>query len=209
MIDLNPLRIYFNGIGKTIEIDKYYFNVIIQQDEEESFSVNVKVRQQDTKEEHLIQFRVGIGKHKEDETAVHDADKPHFELDYFKRDERSFSATLYFTFNSPTDEELMEYAEGTVVVITKMLEHFFEKRSLDLKKLSEIVSEKLVFEELSSSEPVLIGALYECYKNSELVVRQKGQEPLIIKTPHNLKKFLGFEDLLPIYLPLLEKIKKK
>jgi len=209
MIDLNPLRIYFNESGKTIEIEKYYFNVTIHQDEEDSFSVNVKVRQQDTKEEHLIKFRVGIERHEENLDALHHPDKPHFELDYYKVDEGSFSATLYFEFDNLSDEDLMEYAKGAVVIITKMLKNFFEKYELDLKKLSEIVSENLVFEELKSSESVLIDALYECYRNSDLIVRRKGQDPLVIKTEHNLKKFLGFDDLSPIYLPLIEKIKGK
>jgi hypothetical protein len=183
MVDITSLQIYFNNVGKVIKIGKYYFNIIIQQDdEEECFSVNAKVRQQDTKEEHFIQFRVGVGKHKEEITASHDTNKPHFELDYYKREEHSFSATLYFTFKNTSDKQLMEYAKGTVVIITKMLQQFFEKHDLDVEKLSEIVSSNLIYEELSSSEPILINALCDCYKNSDLIVRRKGEEPLAITT---------------------------
>ncbi len=209
MIDLTPLQIYFNTFGKTIQIDKYYFNVTIHQDDEDSFSVNVKVRQYDTKEEHLIKFRVGLEKHENNEASAHNPSKPHFELDYYKVDERSFAATLYFEFDDPTDDDLMEYANGTIVIITKMLRGFFEKHDLDIIKLEEVVSEKLVLEELKSSESVLIDALYECYKNSSLIVRQKGQEPVVIKNERNLKKYLGFDDLVQIYLPLLKRVKSK
>ena len=209
MIDLEPLKIYFNNPGETIHIDKYYFNVRIEKNDDESFSINIKVRQQDTKEEHIIQFRVGLKKQKKKDESIHNPEIPHFELDFYKVDERSFAATLYFEFNNPTNEELVEYAKGTVVIITRMLKNFFDKYGLDLEKLSEIISEELVFQELGSSEPILIDALYECYKNSSLIVKQKNKERIVITTEHNLKKFLNFDDLMPIYLPLLQRIKKK
>ena len=129
MIDINSLLIYFNEIGKTIEIGGFYFNVNVHQEEDdESFSINVKARQKDTKEEHLIKFRVGIGKHNLEQEAVHDPKKPHFELDYYTVDDKSFSATLYFEFDEPTDKQLMEYAKGTIVVITNMLQQFFSNQ---------------------------------------------------------------------------------
>ena len=60
--------------------------------------------------------------------------------------------------------------------------------------------------EMKFYEKGLIEALYECYKNSNLIVRQDGQK-ITIKTPHNLSKYLNVTDLKPLYLPLLKKIK--
>ena len=71
-----------------------------------------------------------------------------------------------------------------------------------------MIVEEDIIKELSPSEPALINALYDCYKHSELVARVRG-EKVVIKTPHNLKKYLGSNiELQPLYLPLMKKLEK-
>jgi hypothetical protein len=208
MIDLTELEGYFPEINKKITEGKYTFQISLDQNtEEEIFIINLKIKQQDTKNEHLIKFRIGVGKDKKSDSKTHQTDKPHFEIEIYKREEDSLKASIYFTFTKASDDVLMQYAKGTVVMITKIIDTFCEKHNLSKEMMKKIVYEEVVMDELSSFEPILIGALYDCYKKSEIVVRE-GQKVIPIKTLHNLDKYLNIEDLKPLYLPLKEMAEK-
>ncbi|MFH1072731.1 MAG: hypothetical protein V1743_04855 [Nanoarchaeota archaeon] len=170
------------------------------------------MKQQDTKEEHLIGFRFGIGKDKPQKNASHETDTPHFEIDMYKREKESFSATVYFTVHDAEDEKIVEYAKGTIVLIDKIIKQFVKHERLDAHIVDKIIYDKAVVDELSPFEQALIDALYACYKNSDLIVRE-GSNRIVVKTPHNFRKYLGIDagitDLDPIYLPLRKKIEKK
>jgi len=206
MIDISSLEQYFPQINKSLIFDKYTFTISFQQDKD-IFLINLKIKQQDTKEEHLIKFRFGIGKDKPQEKASHETGKPHFEIDVYKREETSLSVTVYFTFCNFDDEKLLNYAKGTIVLIDKIVKQFIAHQNLDKEIINKLVYDEAISEELSEFEPILIDALYECYKHSDLVVRE-GDHAEIIKTPNNFKKHLGIKDLDPLFLPLLDKIEK-
>jgi hypothetical protein len=209
MIDLTELEQYFPNIDTTISQGKYKFTINLYQDSEENnFGINLRIQQDDTKEAHLVKFRLGMEKDKETNSKTHQSDKPHFEVNIYKREERAFSADIYFTFEETTDEKILEYAKGTVVIITRIIDSFVKNNSIDVNLIGKLVYEKAILKELGKYENILIGVLYECYKHSQLIVKQKGQEPIIIKTAHNLKKFLSDKDLEPLFLPLLKKIEK-
>jgi len=206
MINISVLDQYFPSINKPLHFDDYTFTILLQQGED-NFVVNLRIKQQDTKEEHHIKFRFGIGKDRKILKASHETDKPHFEIHITKRERRSFSATVYFTFQNPTDDQLLNYTKGAVVLIDKIIKNFIKNRKLDEAIINKLIFDKQVVKDLNIFEPILIEALYQCYKHSNLIVRQDG-EAVVVKTPHNLKKYLGFDDLKPLYLPLLEKIEK-
>ncbi|MGV8171510.1 MAG: hypothetical protein ACP5OA_02335 [Candidatus Woesearchaeota archaeon] len=206
MIDISSLEQYFPKINTPLTFDKYTFTISFKQDKE-IFLINLQIKQQDTKEEHLIKFRFGIGKDKPKEKAVHETDKPHFEIEVYKREETASSITVYFTFRN-SDDNLLDYAKGTIVLIDKIIKQFIEHHNLDENIINKLVYDEAVLEELSEFEPILIDALYECYKHSDLIVRE-GDKPVIIKTTHNFKKYLGIKDLDPLFLPLLDKIEER
>lgn len=207
MIDISNLEQYFPQINKPLIIDKYTFTISFQQ-EEETFHINLKIKQQDTKKEHLIKFRFGIGKDKPNKLASHETHKPHFEIDIYKREKEAFSATVYFTFQEAEDKHILDYAKGTIVLIDKIVKKFFEDKHLDLTLINKLVFEGPILDELSEFEPKLIEALYQCFKRSDLIVREPGKTT-VIKTAHNLKKYLPVNDLKPLLLPLLRKIENK
>jgi hypothetical protein len=209
MIDIAELEQYFPKPNEPIKEDPYTFRITLSQDtEKDIFVVNLKIKQEDTKEDHLIKFRLGLGKDKKTLSDTHETNKPHFEVDIYKREKDSFSATIYFTFDESNDEKLMGYAKGTVVLISKIIESFLKNNGINKNLIEELVYEDAIMDELSSYEKGLIDALYECYKNSNLIVRQDGQA-VVIKTPHNLSKYLNTKDLKPLYLPLFKKINEK
>jgi hypothetical protein len=205
MIDLTELEQYFPELNKPINIGSYTFTITLNQDKE-TFVLNLKIKQKDTKENHLIKFRFGLGKDKETESIAHETNKPHFEIDIYKRQKDAFSATLYFTFDKASDEELINYAKGTVTIISKIIDLFVKNHKLDKKIIEKLMYKEEIKKELSKYEPMLINALYDCYNKSQLVVRQGG-EIITIKTKHNLSKYLNIEDLKPLYLSLVRKIK--
>ena len=208
MINLAELEQYFPEPNKPIKEGDYTFTISLKQDkEEEIFIINLKIKQNDTKEDHLIKFRLGLGKHNKSNSTTHETHKPHFEIDIYKREKDSFSATIYFTFSEANEEQINEYAKGTVVIISRIIEKFCLNHNINKELIEELVYEEAVLDELSDFESNLIDALYDCYKKSELVVRQDG-EMIVIKSPHNLSKYLKTKDLEPLYLPLLKKIKK-
>lgn len=208
MIDMAELEQYFPEPNRIIREGSYTFRISLSQDiEEEIFVVNLKIKQKDTKEDHLIKFRFGLGKDKKADSQIHKPDMPHFEVDIYKREKDSFSATIYFTFDETDDEKVMEYAKGTVVMISRIIEAFCKNHKISKKIVEGLVYEDAIRKELSSYEKILIEALYKCYKNSNLIVRQEG-EAVIIKTPHNLSKYLNIQNLKPLYLPLMKKIKE-
>lgn len=206
MIDISSLEQYFPQINNPLYIDKYRFTISFQQ-EDDTFHINLKIKQQDVKTEHLIKFRFGIGKDKPNEFASHKTHKPHFEIDIYKREKDSFSATLYFTFQDIDDKTVLDYAKGTIVLITRIVKNFFEHKKLDEKLINKLIFEQPVIEELGKFEPKLIEALYQCFKNRDLIVREPGKVT-VIKTAHNIQKYLQIQDLQPLLLPLLDKIKE-
>lgn len=211
MIDISTLEQYFPQVNKPLIFGEYTFTILFRQDDN-TFLINLKIKQRDTKEEHLIGFRFGIGKDKPQENASHKMDKPHFEIDIYKREKESFSATLYFTFHDLEDEKILECAKGTIVLINKIVKQFIKNEKLGLAITRKIIYDKAVTDELSQFEPILIDSLYSCYKNSDLIVREGGKS-IIVKTPRNFRKYLGIDagvnDLNPLLLPLLEKIEKQ
>jgi hypothetical protein len=207
MIDISSLEQYFPQVNKTLTFNKYSFTITFNQ-EKDVFLINLKIKQQDTKEEHLIKFRFGIGKDKFREKASHETDKPHFEIEIYKREDTALSVTAYFTFRDSDDKKLMEYAKGTIVLIDKIIKQFVKSQKLDKSIIEKLVYDEEILEELSDFEPILINALYECYKKSDLVVRNGG-DAVTINTPHNFRKYLGIKDLDPLFLPLLKKIETK
>lgn len=211
MIDISNLEQYFPQINKPLIFNEYTFTILFRQDED-TFLINLKIKQRDTKEEHLIKFRFGIGKDKPQKGASHKTDEPHFEIDIYKREKESFSATVYFTFHNSENEKIIEYAKGTLVIIDKIIKKFIKHEKLDTAIIGKIIYDKAVIDELSQFEPQLIEALYDCYKNSDLIVRE-GNNSIVVKTPHNFRKYLGIDagikDLDPLFLPLLKKIEKK
>jgi|SRR3989338_4318559 len=208
MIDLAELLQYFPEANKPIKEGSYTFTIKIEEDKESStFIVNLKIKQTDNKEDHLIKFRLGVGKDKETSLRSHDPSKPHFEIEIYKREKESFSATVYFTFSNIGEEKLMEYCKGTIVVIVRAIESFCKSRKLDKAVIRKLVYSKEVLAELSEFESELLEELYECYKTSQLIVREKGG-PVIIKNLHNLQKYLNVEELSSIYLPLKRKIEE-
>ncbi len=207
MINISSLEQYFPRINEKIIFEKYTFTILFRQ-EQDTFLINLKIKQQDNKEEHLIAFRFGIGKDKLQKNASHETNNPHFEIDIYKREEDSFSATIYFTFHESEDEKILEYAKGTIVLIDKILKKFILNEKINSAILGQLIYDNAVLDELSKFEPILINALYDCYKNSDLIVRE-GNNAIVVKTPHNFKKYLGITDLDPLFLPLLKKIESK
>ncbi len=208
MIDIAELQQYLPKPGKWISEKPYSFLILMDQNnEEEIFVINLKIKQDDTKEWHLVKFKLGLGKDKKSNSQTHEGDKPHFEIDIYKREDQAFSANLYFTFDEKSDKIILDYAKGTIVVITKIIEKFIKDHSLNPKIIEDLVYSHEIIKELNKYEDVLIDALYECYKNSNLVVRQNGNK-IVINTQHNLKKYMDKNDLEPLYLPLLNKIEK-
>jgi len=139
--------------------------------------------------------------------ALWNTNKPHFEIEVYKREETASSITVYFTFNN-SDNKLLDYAKGTIVLIDKIVKQFIKNQNLNSAIITKIVYDDAILNELSEFEPILIDALYECYKHSDLIVRDK-DDAVIIRTPHNFKKYLDIKDLNPLFLPLLDKIEKK
>ncbi len=211
MINISSLEQYFPQVNTPIRYNDYTFTILFREDED-TFLINLKIKQRDTKEEHFIGFRFGIGKDKKREDASHETDKPHFEIDIYKREKEAFSATIYFTFENSEDEKIVEYAKGTIVLIDKIMKQFIHTEKLETTLIEKVIYEKAVLDELSRFEPILIDALYDCYKRSDLIIRE-GNQHIIVKTPHNFRKYLGIDsgmnDLNPLLLPLLKKIEAK
>jgi hypothetical protein len=209
LINLTELLQFFPNVNKPIIYDDYSFMISINQDiTQDIFVINLKIKQKDKKENHLIKFRLGLGKDKLSDSKSHKTNEPHFEIDIYKREEKSFSANLYFTFDNVPNKILLNYAKGTIVIISKIIKNFIQTHSIDPNFIDKLVYFKVIHNELNEYEQILINALYECYKTSNLIVREKG-EVFTIKTPNNLAKYLNFNDLNPLYLPLSEKVKNQ
>ena len=150
MIDISSLEQYFPKINTPLIFDKYTFTISFKHDKE-IFLINLQIKQQDTKEEHLIKFRFGIGKDKPKEKAVHETDKPHFEIEVYKREETASSITVYFTFRN-SDNNLLDYAKGTIVLIDKIVKQFIEHQNLDESIINKIAYDEAILDELSEFE---------------------------------------------------------
>jgi hypothetical protein len=206
MIDLSSLEQYFPQVNKPLIFDGFTFTILFRQDDD-TFLIDLKIKQQDTKQEHLIKFRLGLGRDEPRIDASHETDMPHFEINLYKRGTETFSATIYFTFHDL--EKVMEYAKGTIVIMDRIVKQFVTQAKLGSNIVQRIVYDEAIMEELSAYEPILLDALYDCYKKSDLVVREGGRR-IVIKTPRNFRKYLGIEagvtDLDPLVLPLLNRI---
>ena len=205
MIDISLLELYFPNLNEPIEIDKYIFRVVFQQTES-TFVINLKIKQRSIPGEHLIKFRFGIGQDISKEDATHETDKPHFEIETYKRGEETISTTVYFTFQDVTDERLVNYAKGTVVMIEKIVQSFLEKNKLEMKLVDDIIYSEIVLSDLKGFDTELISALVESFKSGNLILRDGHT---VIKTPYKLKQCLSAPELEPLLLPILEKIEKK
>lgn len=205
-VDLSELEQYFPEINKPFIHNEYTFAIKFSQNKEKNiYSINLRINQKDTKENHLIKFRFGIGKDKPTNSKVHDTDKPHFEISLYKREKSSFSADIYFTFDTSDDEEIMGYIKGTIVIIKDILDNFLFNYGLKKELLQELIYADVVTEELAEYKPIVIAALVHCYNNHELIVRTpKGTQ--VIKSKHNFDKYLNKKDLKPLYLSLKDKI---
>lgn len=209
MIDLNELLPFIPNQGIPIIEKNFTFTLFLRKeyDDESAFTINLKIKQKDTKEEHLINFRLGIEKHSRTTSPIHDPSKPHFEIEIYKREKESFSATLYFTFNEINDKSLMNYAKGTLVIIEKIIENFINNYKLNSTLIEKLIYKEPVLTEFGKYEHTLIKALYKCFKNNDLIVK-KGTETITIKTKHNLAKYLKTTQLEPLYLPLIDMVEK-
>jgi hypothetical protein len=204
MIDITLLEQYFPTVNKPIEIDKYVFWVIFQQTES-TFVINLKIKQKSIPGEHLIKFRFGIGQDEPKKDASHETDKPHFEIETYKRGDETISTTVYFTFENVADEQVVNYAKGTVIMIEKIIQSFLEKNKLSLGLINEIIYSNIVLNDLKGFDIKLISALVESFESGNLILRDGHT---VIKTPYKLKQCLSAPELQPLLLPILEKIKK-
>jgi hypothetical protein len=207
-MNIDDLEEYFPRINEPIICEPYTFRVVLNNSTENEFVINLKITQRDTKEDKHIKFKFGIGKDKKTDSVTHAPHKPHFEIDLSKREEDTFSARLYFTFEEVEEEKLMNYCKGTLVIIERILKSFFETNKLDVKQLETILYGDSIIDELSEFESILIEALANCYKKHELIIRND-ETTEVIKTPRNLQKYLDYPELQPLFLPLAKEIEKK
>lgn len=206
MIDILGLEQYFPNVGTPVAYSDFTFTIKLDMDtDKDTFIINLKIQQRDTKQDHLIKFRLGMGKDNPVDCSVHDTSIPHFEIDYYKRDDNSLAATIYFTFDKIGDNLLSEYAKGTVVIIAKILDAFINNHSLSKDTLGKLVYYGPIMKDLSAFEDTLLQGLHECYDRSNMVVRKDG-ERIVITSKHNLKKYLDIEDLRPLYSSLSTRI---
>ncbi len=201
---IEELEEYFPSINKVVKEKNYSFRIRLYE-EESSFTINLLAKQRDNKKERTIKLRIGLARHKNIIESGH-PEEPHFEIDIYKRDDNSFSATVYFTLQAEK-EELIRYAKGTIVIIAETLKNIIIKNNLSEETMKEIVNEKRVIKELSEYKPSLIKKLKESFKTGNLILRTK-EGTKTITTLHNLKKYLDIEELQPIYLPLKEEARK-
>lgn len=204
MINISPLEQYFPTTNKPLRAGKYTFTIALQEGET-TFLINLKIKQRSIPGEHLIKFRVGIGQDKPQEDASHETEKPHFEIETYKKDDDIITTTVYFTFQDETDEQLARYAKGTVMMIEKILQRFFTKNKLERQLLETIVHTKAVSRELEGYDDTLINGLAESFRTGNLILRD-GRT--VIRTTHNLKKCLSAPELEPLLLPLIEKVRR-
>ena len=205
MININFLEQYFPVLNKPIKIGKYEFRIVFNQTEN-TFVINLKIRQQSIPGEHLIKFRFGIGQDQLKINSSHETHKPHFEIETYKREEETISTTVYFTFQEISDEELLNYAKGTVLLIEKIIYSFLEKNRLDLDLVDNIIYSEIVLKDLKGFDITLIDALVESFKTENLILRDGHT---VIKTPYKLQQCLSAPELKPLLLPILKKISGK
>ncbi len=206
MPGIRQLEEYIPNPGVWIDEGVYALRITLDESAERgTYAIDLCVKQRDTKEGDLIKLRVGMGKDKPAYSDAHPTDRPHFEMSIYERRGPSFGADIYFTFAGVPAETLLAYAKGTLVIIAKILGRFFGRRGLGQHS---VLYEEAVLPELSASEPILIDALYRCYQEGTMIARQKGHDPVVIRTAHSLGKYLGSDDLLPLSLPLLELVRR-
>lgn len=203
MIDISTLEQYFPTVNEPISIETFTFRIVLQQTAT-TFTINLKIKQQSIPGEHLIKFRFGIGQDKPQTNASHYTDRPHFEIETYIRGEETIATTMYFTFNNPEDENLLNYAKGTVVFIEKIVRHFFHRRELDERLIEQVLYADAILDELKEYEHHLIAGLVECFRSGELILRDG--TGTVIRTPYRLQKCLSAPELQPLLQPLLQEI---
>lgn len=206
MTNIAALEEYFLITNKEVLIKQYRISIWLQEDDH-TFLLNLKIREPDKKQERLVKIRIGLGRDAQTNSLTHNTTTPHFEIDLYRRED-GYSASMYFTLASKNEEELTNYAKGTIVLIKHLLDNFLEQHNIPKEQAGRILHQKAIEEELIEYEGLLFDALVECFNNSRLVVRDQ-DEPIIIRTIHNLQKYLNKPDLQPLYLPLRQKLEDK
>ncbi len=205
MIEIAELEQYIPNPNNTITEGSYTFNIKIYE-KKETFFLNLNIKQKDSKEEHHIKFHLGIGKDEPAESLIHKSDEPHFQIHINKRGP-SFGATLYFTFDEIDKDELLKYAKGTLVMMTKIIKSICNNNNINKNIIELLLYEKAIMDDLNHFEQILIEALYKSFKNKGLVARENGKK-ISINTEHKLQNYLNVPDLEPLYLPLLKKVQE-
>jgi hypothetical protein len=207
MVDISQFGQYFPSLNNPIKEGIYEFKIILRE-EDEYFNIDLKITQEDSREENLIKLRLGMGKHNNETSLTHNAQIPHFEINcYNRKEDGPFVITLYFDFENINEEILIKNIKGTIVLIKDFIETFLDKKKLNPDTLDKLVYRKIINEELLPFKQDLINNLCACFKNKNLTARIDGKS-ILINTSHNLEKFMNIELLNPIYLPLKENIDK-
>lgn len=205
MIGISSLSQYFPRPNMPIQIDDFTFRLLVQEDES-TFLINLKIKQKAVPGQHLIKFRFGIGRDTYQEDASHKTDRPHFEIETYRRGIETISTTVYFTFQDPKNEQIVRYAKGTIVFIERIVRHFLTKNKLSEELIDKLIYSDAVLDELAGFDNELVDALVESFENFDLIVRDGLGTP--IKTTHRLKYYLSAPELEPFLQPLLKKIGK-
>lgn len=186
-----------------VQIGNYSINMKLEEESEFSFTVQLKLKEKDSGQEKLLKFRIGIEQHESNENIIHNPEEPHFEIDYYKRED-SKGIRAYFTLKINDKQHLMDCIKGTLVVLKEFLEQFGQRIGHS-NLVKRIVYKEAIESELNSFKPVLINVLYESYKDGQLTIKIDGEKH-VVTTKRNLQKYLDIEEIQPIYIPLLEKI---
>lgn len=204
MVNISQFEQYFPDALNWIKEGAYKFKINLHESNG-FFSINLKIKQEDAKEENLIKIRMGMGKHDISDSIIHDASIPHFELECYERKKDSFAISLYFEFQDLTDDDLIKNIKGTIALINDFIKNFLHKKCLNPCIIGKIICNELVESELTPFKEDLMKGFYSCFKNKKLTARtKKGLE--IISTSRKLEKFMDNELFKPIYMPFKSKI---
>ncbi|OIO64376.1 hypothetical protein AUJ68_06470 [Candidatus Woesearchaeota archaeon CG1_02_57_44] len=169
-----------------------------------AFTVQLKVREQDAGQEHLVKFKVGIERH-QTKTPSHRADIPHFQIDYYHRTRRK-GVRAYFTLEVRDEQHLLDCVKGTLVVMAELLEQFGERVG-DSGIVGQVLYADAIAEELSPCKQILIDVLHESFRDRQFIVRVDGITKTIT-TKRQMQDVLEIPEAEPIYLPLLKRIEE-
>jgi hypothetical protein len=200
IINLAELQQYIASF-EPVKVKDYRISIEIQDESDFSFSVQLKLKEKDKGQEKLIKFRIALEQHE-----THEFDIPQFQIDYYRREEQKGSR-IYFNLNIKDKEHLLDCIKGTLVILKEFLEQFGKKINFP-ELVNKILYKEAIELELLKYKPILIQVLYESFLNEQLVIRVDNERH-VVKTLHNFEKYLNIEEVKPLYLPLLKKIKNK